>query len=506
MATAGRQCSAGAAVLLLAATNALADWTVVPEVTLRETYTDNVFFGAGPRTADFITQVTPGIQIVGRSPRLTANLSYRPSALFYARESDFNDVVNDLAAAARLEAIKNFFFIDGAASITQNFISPFARQPGDITTISPNRVETRTLSLSPYVRGQIGGNLEYELRNSNTWTHSDSDALGDVYTRRWSGRLAGPVRLFGWALEYNDTVTEYDDFRRQPDQESRLYRARLYFQPDASWRFSASAGQEENNFVLQQVQRETMYGAGVVWRPGPRTLLDAEYEHRFFGPYKSVRFDHRTRLTAWQLGYLRDSTNYQTEVLRLPPGSTAALLDSIFSARVPDPNERRAAVEQFMRNSGTPAFLNSSLSFYTERVFLREAVDASFGILGVRNSITFSAFYAENTEISPDAAALFPDGFLFGERFTQKGFGVRADHKLTPLTTVGASFNVSHTRHEEPTQVESRDSYATLTVNHTVSPKTTTFAGVSISKYEAEGTGLSNQDTTTVFLGLTHRF
>ena len=506
MATPGRRWLAGAAFLMLAAADVAAQWKVAPDITLRETYTDNVFFGAGPRTDDFITQVTPGIRIDGRSPRLAASLSYRPSALFYARESEFNDVVNDLAGSARLEAVEKLFFVDAAASITQNFISPFARQPGDITTISANRFESRTASLSPYLSGRLGSAIEYELRSAHTWTNTDSDALGDVYSRRWTGRVASPVRRFGWSLEYDDTLTEYEEFRRQPDQKSRLYRARLFFQPDESWRFFANAGREENNFVLQEEQQERIYGGGLAWRPGPRTSVDLEYEHRFFGPYKLARFDHRTRLTAWHLGYLRDSTNFQTEVLRLPPGSTAALLDSIFAARIADPNERRSAVEQFIRSTGTPAFLANSLAFYTERIFLREALDASFAVLGVRNSITFSAFYAENTEISPDVAAIFPDAFLLGERFTQYGFGVRADHKLTASTSVGASYNRSHTQHKEPTMLESRDTYGTLTLNHTVSPNTTSFAGVSISRYDSEGTGLSNQNSTSVFVGLNHRF
>lgn len=507
MRTAARAWGGVAALLVLATANAeTAAWKVVPDVTLRETYTDNVFLGAGPRTHDFITEVTPGIVIDGRSPRLSASLVYRPSALVYARESEFNDVINNLAGSARLEAVQNFFYVDAAASITQNFISPFAPQPGEITVITPNRFESRTVSLSPYLRGQVGSALEYELRSSQAWTHNDSDALGDVYTRRWSGRITSPVRRFGSSLEYEDTRTEYDEFRRQPDQESRLVRARLHYQPDPTWRFSASAGAEENNFVLQQMQSEAIYGGGVSWRPSARTSAEFEYEHRYFGPYRLARLEHRTRLSAWTLGYVRDATNYQTEALRLPPGNTAALLDAIFRASVPDPNERRAAVERFVRASGTPASLSTPLSFYTERVFLREAVDASFAILGARNSITFTAFYAENAEISPDAAALFPDPFLLGDRFTQRGFGAHASHRLGPFTSIGASASVLYTRRDEPVRSDARDDYATLTLDYTVSPQTNAFAGVSISRFDSEGAVLSNRDSASVFVGLRHRF
>ena len=498
--------AAVAPLVFTAANAAAANWTVEPGISLRETYTDNVFFGAGPREHDFITEVTPGIRIAGRGPRLVASLAYRPSALFYARADEFNDVINNLAGSARLEAVEKLFFIDAEASITQNFISPFAPQPGQISAITPNRFESRTLSLSPYLRGRLGSTLEYELRNRHTWTHSDSDALGDVYTRRWTGRISAPVRRFGWALEYDDTLSEYDDFGRQPDQKSRLARARLYYQPHVDWRFSASAGAEENNFVLQQFQSEAIYGAGVLWTPGARTSLQLEYEHRYFGPYRLARFEHRTRLTAWTLGYLRDATNFQTEALRLPPGNAAALLDSIFAARIQDQDARRAAVERFLLNTGTPAFLASSLAFYTERIFLREAVDGSFAIIGARNSITFTAFYSESTEISPDAAAIFPDPFVLGDRFTQRGFGAQASHRLAPSTSLGASVTRTYTTRDEPIRSESRDDYATITLNYTISPKTSALAGVSITHFDTEGTVFSNQDTTSVFIGLTHRF
>jgi len=509
MATGARRWRACTTLLVLAAANAAAaNWTVTPDITLRETYTNNVFLGSGTRSSDFITQVTPGIRIDGRSSRLIASLDYRPSALFYARNDQSNDVVNNLAAFGKLEAVEKFLFIDATGSITQNFISPFAARPAEIATVTPNRFESRTFSFSPYLRGELGlGRLEYELRNRNTWTSTDNDAVGDAHTRLWSGRLASPVRLFGWALEFDDTRIDHEESTGRPDEESRLYRGRLYYQPDPSWRFSASAGREENNFVLpDERERHTIRGAGVSWQPSPRTSANFEYESRFFGPSRLASFTHRTRLTAWSASYSRNTSNFQEEVLRLPPGNVAGLLDAIFAARIPDPIQRRAAVDQFLRATGTPAFLANPLSFFTQRVFLREALDASFGLIGVRNSITFTVFRSENTRLSSDAAVAPQDAFLTADRITLRGFGTRVDHKLTPFTTVGASATRTWSRQEGPASLDSRNDYFALTLNHTVSARTTAFAGASVSRFDSEDLGLANQDAKSVFVGVNHRF
>jgi uncharacterized protein (PEP-CTERM system associated) len=482
-------------------------WTVTPSIALRETYTDNAFIGQETARSDFITQVTPGIRIDGRSPRLAANLTYAPSALFYARNSEANDVANYLDAFGRLEAVERFFYVEAAANITQSFITPFAPQPGDITTVTANRLETRTLSFSPYVRSE-GRDLEYELRNRNTWTNSDNAGLGNFRTRQWTGHVAGPVRRFGWALEFDDTeISHYDSVADRPQDKARLYRGRLYYQPDPAWRLSVSAGSEENNYVLQQMQRTTIYGAGLGWRPSNRTSLDLEYEHRFFGPSRLARFAHRTRLSAWSLTYSRNTSSYQEEILRLPPGNASALLDSVFTARFPDPDQRRAAVEQFMRASGTPAFLANPLSFYTQRVYLREGVDFSFAIVGARNSITFTAFAAENTDLSADALGALPDALLLANKVKQRGFGVNADHKLAPATSLSARATRIYSIQEQPLGFDSRNDFFNVLLNHTASPRTTTFAGISVSRFDSDDPGIiPTQDANSVFVGLEHRF
>jgi uncharacterized protein (PEP-CTERM system associated) len=505
--TAARRRSAAAALALAAAAQAgAAEWTVVPEITLRETYTNNAFVGTGPRRRDLVTQITPGLRIDGRSPRLTGHLDYQPSALFYARHSEGDNLINNLDAFGRLEAVERLFFVEALGNVAQNFISPTAAQPADIATVTPNRIETRTLSVSPYFRGELGRNLEYELRNRITATTSNNSALGDFRTTEWTGHLASPVRLLGWSLEYQDTDIHREDVVVRPNQESRIFRGRLFWQPNESWRLSAIAGREENNFVLQQTQRETIRGAGLSWAPGPRTSANFQYEHRFFGPSRLARFTHRTRLTAWNIGYSRDTSTFQHLVLSLPPGNTAALLDAIFTGSIPDPAQRAAAVRQFMQAAGTPAFLPGPASFYTQRVFLREGVDASFAILGSRNSITFTAFSVENTRISADAITLAEDAFRLSERFSQRGFGIHADHKLTPSTGIGATVSRNYTRQEQPTQFESLNDQVAVNLSHAVAAKSTAFAGVSVNRFKTEDPGLADLDATSVFVGLNHRF
>jgi uncharacterized protein (PEP-CTERM system associated) len=497
--------NAAALLVLTTANAAAANWSVTPDITLRETYTDNIFLST-PRRHDFVTEVTPGIRVEGRSPRLTASLRYSPSAIFYARNSGENDIANSLSAFGRLEAVEKFFFVEADGNISQNFVSPFAPRPAELTTITPNRTETRTFGLSPNVRGQFGGGVNYELRNRNTWTTTDSDELGDVQTTQWAGRIASPVRLFGWALGYDDSKIRHERFTDRPDQESRLYRGRLYYQPDVSWRFSASAGREQNNFALQEERKNNIYGAGVSWRPTQRTVADFEYERRYFGASRLARFTHRTRLTAWNLGYSRTATSFQQELLRLPPGDTAALLDAIFAARIADPDQRRAAVEQFQRATGTPAFLTNSLAFFTQQIFLREALEASVGILGARNSITFTAFRSENTPLSADSGIALQDAFLLGSKIEQRGFGLRGEHRLTPFTSVGASATRIYSSQEEPAGLDSRNDFLALTLTHTLSPKTTTFAGVSTTRFSSSDASLANQDANSIFVALNHRF
>jgi uncharacterized protein (PEP-CTERM system associated) len=479
-------------------------WTIVPSIGLRGTYTDNVSLAAVPEAGDFVTDIYPGLAVSGRGPRFSANLNYTGNALFYSRNPEQDRLANTLSAFANLEAVEKLFFVDALANVSQSYISPFAPRPTDITTITANRTEARTLSLSPYLRSVTPGGYSYEARYRNTWTSTDSALLAKVNTRELISRIASPISLFGWSIDGNITDINYEDQTGRPERKSSIIRGRLFYQPDSSVRLSLVGGNESNNYVLQQEQSYPIYGYGASWKPTPRTSAEFNWERRFFGPAPFASFEHRTPLTAWRISYSKDVSSYQQELLRLPAGNTTALLDAIFTARIPDPVRRQQAVEQFMRANGTPAFLTSSTAFYSEQVFVHEQLQGSFAILGARNSITFTGFHTISTAVTAPPPGLPAEVFVaLNSHINQQGFGAGVSHSITASTSLGANASRVYAETEE-TGIKSRNDFLALNLAHTVSPKTNTFAGFSYTSFEQEGAPTSY--ARSVFAGLVHRF
>lgn len=479
-------------------------WRFTPSIGVRGTYTDNASLAAAPERGEFVTAVSPAISASGRTGRFTGSLAYSANLLFYARERQNDRLANVLSATGNLEAIEKFFFVDAQASISQEYVSPFSPRPADFTTVTGNRAETRSFALSPYARGLLPGGYSYEVRNRNAWTTSDNDTLPKVHSRQWSASLASPVSLFGWSLSGTDSnISQEGGLTPRPDQDTRSVQGRLIFRPDSTLQLYVSAGREENNFNPQQQENQyDTYGYGVLWQPTPRTTTQFDWNHRFFGVSRSASFTHRTRLTAWSATYSRDLSSFQQELLVRQTGDTRDLIDAIFRARIPDPVQRARAVDDFLRISGLAgSTFTVSSAFFTEQVFLQERLGGSMALIGARNSLTFSAFRSRSTALG----TIIGTGVLTtqADRVEQHGFGVNASHRLTPFTSVTASANRLFSE-AEPTGLEARNDQLSVGLSHTVSPKTSTVAGATYTRFQSSTAATAH--ARSVFAGLEHRF
>jgi uncharacterized protein (PEP-CTERM system associated) len=491
------------AIALLARPGATigAEWRVEPSLGGRVTVTDNVNLAPrDQRESDLTLEVTPGIRVTGRGARLQFDASYAPSAVVYASSSNLDSFYNNLNANATLEAIEKFFFVDARATMTQQFLSPFGPRPQDIASSTANRTEVRTFGISPYIRGQIAGGTRYLLRNDSYWVDPhDGGGLASYYNNT-TGLLENTVARIGWGLDYNRTSSEFEGSNALTNS---LARARLIYRIDPQLTAFVSGGYEENNFSLTETSN-AIYGAGVTWRPTERTNVVANWEHRFFGESYLASFDHRTRLTAWSLSASRNISRYPQEAFALPPGNTALLLDSIFTARIPDPVARQAAVQQFIAQTGLPSFLAQPQAFYTEQIFLTEPIVGSFAILGVRNTITFTASWSSNERISGTTGTPLPDVFAFSNRFVTYGPSANWGHQVTPLSTLNLFGSWLRTDNEAPTVFSTRQDYYRLTWNIRLSPKTDGALGFRYTTFDSEVT--PGYREAAVFGSLNHRF
>ena len=184
-------------------------------------------------------------------------------------------------SSAMRRSSRNFFYLDGAISVTQPFLTPFGAQPTDLSSGTQNRYTASSYRVTPYIQGVLPGNVEYELRNNSIWANENGAPIStnNSFTNEWLGHLASPLAPLGWFADLDAVDVK---FSNQSSQRMNQVRAGPRYAYDAQIRLQASVGYEDNNFPLTNYRGYT-YGAGIEWRPSDRTTAFANVEHRFFG-------------------------------------------------------------------------------------------------------------------------------------------------------------------------------------------------------------------------------
>lgn len=495
---------AAALVALLAAQAAqAADWTFEPNIRARETYNNNIFLSGTNQKSDFVTEISPGLRLHGGGSRLKVDANYALQALTYLDNRSQDTILNYLNSTATLEALKDFFFIDANGFISQQSVSPFGPSPSESTSVNNNRFESRSLGLSPYVRGRLLSDLTYDARYRIRWNTSNAGGISDSETTEWTGRIASPVRLFGWSAEYYQNTT---DFHRQLSvYDSTIYRGRLFYEPIYSLRLQAIGGYEENNYALTNTAGKT-YGAGLSWKPNARNSVEAEWEQRFFGPSYLLNAEHKTRLTTWSVNYSRNISTTPAQVLTLPPGNTAAFLNTILASRIPDDAQRIAAIQNFFSATGLSPFLTNSLAFYSEQVFLLERLAVSGAFQGRRNLVSFTLYRSESSVVSQSQNIPVIDTLGLIGHIKQQGAALGWNHQFSGLIALDGILSRRYSKFLQPTTGDSVEDGLRVTLTRTLSPKTHASAGFAFTKFKSESTGFNSYDSATLFAGIAHRF
>jgi uncharacterized protein (PEP-CTERM system associated) len=480
-----------AAVLGSSHAAAQSTWRIIPSITVAETLTDNVAFAPeSTKESDLITQVTPAVRVTSQG-RLRMNLSYRPTALFYANRSDQNTVQNYLDGTATYEAVQNWLYIDANASISQQSFSAFAPQSNIATeNINANRVETMTYQVSPYVRGRFGANADYAMRYTYTASQTRGTDLGQTQVQDWLGTITSrPVPIgLGWALTANYQSVQPDIGR---DTSARRVYGTLTYSFNPEIRAGILAGWETNNYNTTTDESAFTYGGQFEWMPTVRTRFNASYSTRPLTDTYEVGFSHRTRLTAWRISDTKTITTLPAQLVSGRGQSAFDLLFDALASQFPDPIARADAANRVLQQTGIPRDLALTPLFLSSRAFIQHARFLTFSLIGVRNTVA-AAGSIVNTR-STDSGVPVSDSFSQASDVEQRTLTATWAHYLSAITTV--NLLGSYTRNIGSglgSADESKQYSARLTLTHQFSPRTYGTIGARYIKFDSTTTPANN--------------
>jgi len=458
-------------------------WTIKPRVSLTETLTDNVAINRsqGNKEGDLITQLSPGIRIEGKSARLKAYMDYALNAQFYAK-SDTSRTQNSLNGFGTLEAVDNWLFLDANARIAQQAISAFGAQSPSSTSINANSTETSTVGLSPYIRGQIGGMVDYGLRYNRSTTRSSASTVSNIDLAEWSGQLKGstPFRNLQWTVDASNQAVDYSSGR---ETEASRMTGRLTYALTPQFRIIGSGGWEENNYASIDQQGRTTHGYGLDWNPTERTQFSAFKERRFFGDGHNISFSHRFPRSSIRFTDSRDVSVLPNQFANQGYGSLYDVIAAQF-AGLPEPDRTTAIQNFFIANPTLNPNAQVTSSFLTSRATIQRRQQLSIVLLGVRNSITFLA--NRNISQSTLASNAVADDFSRASEIRQQGFSINYSHQLSQLTTLNALLSRQESTGTGTNTLKTTTNLYQLNVATKLGAKTS--GSVSVRHTESDGT------------------
>lgn len=358
-------------LLLLAAPPAVAlDWLVAPSVRLRESYTDNALLAPpGQEKSDFITEIAPAIALIASGPRLQLHLdaSWRK---FMSRQRAGSDTVQ-LQAGANSELVRDWFYLDGHASISRQNVSPFGAPVIDALPDSSNQSSVRATVVSPYLRHRFRGLGLAELRYTRADVSSENNLLS-THSDELQLLLGGEPRGRGWTWNASYDLRRTEDKVLPPQRKERAS-VGLRYPFSRTWSGTASVGAEKEGYEASNGRdpQGRFWSVGGVWTPSPRTSVAFSTGRRFFGQTYSLDARFLQRHNNWSLQYSEDITTMPAQFLRLGDSDAASLLDQLWLGIFPNAQDRRLRIDAFLRNANTQGPLGS-LNYFSHRYYLQK--------------------------------------------------------------------------------------------------------------------------------------
>ena len=381
--------------LILPQRSSAADWTFVPTLRLRESYSDNIRL-ATPEfaTSDLVSEVSPGITVTGNSSRLKMTMAYAIQKLIYQHEPD--TLNHQLHGDAKAELLDDLLFVDARASIGKQSLSAFGQQTIDNTHLIGNQSTVKATSISPYLTHFVRGFATAELRYAH-----DSVRSGDFLSATTDQvllKLIGDNGGRGWNWDAHVEQRKIDDNTIAPvtmTSGSLTLRTPL----TSTIGVFSSAGYEKNDYTTNNSTQPAgrFWSVGASWNPSSRTSVVASGGKRYFGNTYSLTASYRGHNTVWNASYNEDITTTYAQFLALSNNDTSALLNRLWMNSIPDPAARQQVVDSFIRFSQLGGPNAGAVNYISHSFFLQKQLNMSMAASSPRSTLVLNFARIQNT-------------------------------------------------------------------------------------------------------------
>jgi len=373
------------------------NWTLRPNINLREIYSDNITLSNINKKSALVTEINPGISINGSSPISTFDLNYNLQALYNARGESGTDFNNQLQMNTNYTFLQNRLFMDSSSSISQQNNSN--RQiAGDNISGSDNSSTISTFMLSPYWTPHFKNFADGEFRLTYNKVNSEQDGGGEntlsdsnSFSQNINLNSGQYFSLFSWSFSFNNSEQNNQDSENVSFQDSQL---EIRYAIGRKYSVFARGGHNSNSFATNSDSSNNgiSYTFGGQWEPSQRLRVEAGYGNNKFvtveiSPFNRLHWittysnndiglntgsrwdsqlNYNTRRTDWAISYSVDTVTTQ----QLLGQSTTALLNG---------------------NTGLLG-RNTGLQSLTDEVFVTKNFDISYSFQSGKSNISTNAY------------------------------------------------------------------------------------------------------------------
>jgi uncharacterized protein (PEP-CTERM system associated) len=319
-------------------------WTILPRIDVSEAFNDNIFQRQNNRSSDFITYITPAINIAGNTPSVQTRIYYAPTGVIYASHGSQDLIAQNLNGFATVTVVPDAFYVDlrGYAAVLPTFGGlPNSSGGFGITqgsgigqSTSPfltrnNATQTETFSVAPYVVHRFGSfgtfkagySYSYsafsQLSGFTAFPLSTSDANGSLNTHNevlqfTSGEDFGRFRELILA-----TGTQFQGSGVTSGAYQYILTNQLGYAITPEVVIFGEVGVEDIHFSGTPTTniQDFVWAVGAQWTPNPDSIITVGYGHKY--GTESALLNASYALTARTRIYGQYQTGLGTDLTQL---------------------------------------------------------------------------------------------------------------------------------------------------------------------------------------------